>query len=288
MIRFRFPVLLLMLLILSMRAAAQSDETFTFYLTPSMSAELLSSKGSFITDFLEKEAGVSIQMKIPKNYDELVDNFKSQKTCFGMMNSQSYVIANSRHGAVVKLRTIRFGHSTYQGMIITHASSGIKSIKDIQGKTMAYTDELSTSGYLYPKKILEKNNIKPSKESFLLKHDEVVTQVYERKVDAGAAFFSAPSPNGAINDARSRIKDKYPDAEQKLIILVKTDPIPNDPIAFSKDFNPAVANKICMALLKLSQDEKGKQALLDLYGAEGFVRASDADYNSIRQVMGGK
>jgi phosphonate transport system substrate-binding protein len=130
--------------------------------------------------------------------------------------------------------------------------------------------------------------VKPSKESFLQKHDEVVRQVYERKVDAGAAFFSVASANGAINDARSRIKDKYPDVEQKVIILVKTDPIPNDPIAFSKDFNPAVANKICMALLKLSQDEKGKQALLDLYGAEGFVRASDADYNSIRQVMGTK
>lgn len=288
MIRFPFPVLFLMLLMLSTRAAAQSGETFSFYLTPSMSAELLNSKGSFITDFLKKETGVSIEMKIPKNYDELVDNFKSQKTCFGMMNSQSYVIANSRHGAVVKLRTIRFGHSTYQGMIITHVSSGIKSIKDIQGKTMAYTDELSTSGYLYPKKILEKNNVKPSKESFLLKHDEVVRQVYERKVDAGAAFFSMPSANGAINDARSRIKDKYPDVEQKVIILVKTDPIPNDPIAFSKDFDPVVANKICMALLKLAQDAKGKQALLDLYGAEGFVRASDADYNSIRQVMGTK
>ncbi|MBT1697638.1 phosphate/phosphite/phosphonate ABC transporter substrate-binding protein [Fulvivirgaceae bacterium PWU4] len=288
MIRFRFPVLFLMLLMLSMHAAAQSGETFSFYLTPSMSAELLSSKGSFITDFLKKETGVSIEMKIPKNYDELVDNFKSQKTCFGMMNSQSYVIANSRHGAVVKLRTIRFGHSTYQGMIITHVSSGIKSVRDIQGKIMAYTDELSTSGYLYPKKILEKNNVKPSKESFLLKHDEVVRQVYERKVDAGAAFFSMPSANGAINDARSRIKDKYPDVEQKVIILVKTDPIPNDPIAFSKDFDPVVANKICMALLKLAQDAKGKQALLDLYGAEGFVRASDADYNSIRQVMGAK
>lgn len=282
------PLVVLSVLLGSVPCYAQLAETFSFYLTPSVSAELLNSKGSFIKDFIEKEAGVSIQMKIPKNYDEMVDNFKSQKTCFAMMNSQSYIMANTQHGAMVKLRTIRFGHSTYQGMIITHASSGIKSVKDIHGKTMAYTDELSTSGYLYPKKILEKNSVKPSKESFLLKHDEVVKQVYERKVDAGAAFFSAPSGNGAIRDARSRIKDKYPDVEQKVIVLVKTDPIPNDPIAFSKDFNPAVANKICMALLKLSQDEKGKQALLDLYGAEGFVRASDTDYNALRQAMGVK
>jgi phosphonate transport system substrate-binding protein len=281
------PLVILLVLLKSVLCNAQ-PETVSFYLTPSVSAELLNSKGSFIRDFLEKEAGVSIQMKIPKNYDEMVDNFKSQKTCFAMMSSQSYIMANNQHGAMVKLRTIRFGHSTYQGMIITHAASGIKSVKDIHGKTMAYTDGLSSSGYLYPKKILEKNNVKPSKESFLLKHDEVVRQVYERKVDAGAAFFSAPSGDGAIRDARSRIKERYPDVEQKVIVLIKTDPIPNDTIAFSKDFNPAVANKICLALMKLSKDEKGKQALLDLYGTEGFVRASDADYNALRLVMGVK
>jgi phosphonate transport system substrate-binding protein len=41
-----------------------------------------------------------------------------------------------------------------------------------------------------------------------------------------------------------------------------------------------------MALLKLSMDEKGKQVLLGLYGTEGFVKASDADYSSLRSVMG--
>lgn len=40
------------------------------------------------------------------------------------------------------------------------------------------------------------------------------------------------------------------------------------------------------ALVKLDTNEKGKQTLLDLYGTEGFVKASDADYNSLRRVMG--
>jgi phosphonate transport system substrate-binding protein len=268
------------------QSVAQQTETVNFYLTPSVSSELLNSKGSVVKDFLEKETGLSIQMKIPKSYDELVNNFGSQAKCFAMMNSQSYVLANQRFGATVKLRTIRFGHSTYQGMIITHAGSGIKTIKDLEGKTIAYTDELSTSGYLYPRKILEKNKIKPGKEVFVGKHDEVVKQVYERKVDAGAAFFSEPDVDGTLRDARGRIKAKYPDVDKKVIVLIKTDQIPNDPIVFSKNFDPVAANKLCMAMIKLAQDEKGKQALEDLYGTEGFVRASDADYASVRQVMG--
>jgi phosphonate transport system substrate-binding protein len=280
------PLLTLFLLWITLTSNAQTSETVDLYLTPSISEKLLKDNGAFIKGYLEKETGLSIQLKIPKSYDAMVDDFGGQKNCFALMSSQSYVLANTRHQATVKLRTVRFGHSSYQGMIVTHAASGIKTIKDLQGKNIAYTDELSTSGYLYPKKILEKNNIKTGKEIFLKKHDEVIKQVYERTVDAGAAFYSPPSPEGELRDARGRIIAKYPDIEKKVLILIKTDPIPNDPVVFSKQFDATQANKLCMALMKLSKDEKGKQALVELYGTEGFVKASDADYNSLRQVMG--
>jgi phosphonate transport system substrate-binding protein len=247
---------------------------------------LLNKNGAFIKDYLEKETGLEIRMTIPSSYDEMVDYFGTSKSCFAIMSSQSYVLANKKHGAVVKLRTVRFGHSVYYGQILTRASSGIKSIKDLQGKSIAYTDELSTSGYLYPKKMLEKNNVKPAKEVFAKKHDEVVKLVYEGKVDAGAAFYSPPATDGTMRDARIRIKDKYPDVEQKVITLVKTDAIPNDPIVFSKNFNPEAARKLYVALVKLASESKGKQMLQELYGSEGFVKASDADYNSLRVVMG--
>jgi len=225
-------------------------------------------------------------MIIPNSYEELVDHFNSQTPCFAMMSSQSYVLANQKYGAVVKLRTVRFGHSVYYGMIITRSTSGIKDLKGLQGKTIAYTDELSTSGYLYPKQMLERNKIKPSKVTFVKKHDEVVRLVYEGKVDAGAAFYSPPSNDGSMRDARARLKSKFPDVENKVIILAKTDPIPNDPVVFSKNFNPEVARKLYTALVKLATHEKGKQTLLDLYGTEGFIKASDADYNSLRSAMG--
>lgn len=275
-----------LLLICGFFLRAQKLQTINFYLTPSLSAELLDKKGAAVKDFLEKETGFSIKMIVPESYDELVDNFNSPTPCFAMMSSQSYVLANQKHGAVVKLRTVRFGRSVYYGMIVTKASSGIKEINDLQGKTFAYTDELSTSGYLYPKKMLERNKVKPSKESFVKKHDEVVRLVYEGKVDAGAAFYSPPSNDGVLRDARARLKEKFPDVESKVVIIAKTDAIPNDPIVFSKNFDPEVARKLYTALVKLASDATGKQTLLDLYGIEGFVKASDADYNSLRTVMG--
>ncbi|HEY9044335.1 MAG TPA: phosphate/phosphite/phosphonate ABC transporter substrate-binding protein [Ohtaekwangia sp.] len=279
-------LLSLLFLGLTHTVAAQQTSVINFYLTPSISSELLNKNGTFIKEFLEKETGMTIKMVIPASYDEMVDYFGANNSSFAIMSSQSYILANKKYGAVVKLRTVRFGHSVYYGQILTRASSGIKSVKDLQGKTIAYTDELSTSGYLYPRKILEKNNVQPGKEIFAKKHDEVVRLVYEGKVDAGAAFYSPPATDGTLRDARMRLKDKYPDVDQKVITLVKTDAIPNDPIVFSKNFDTEAARKLYMALVKLAQEPKGKQMLLDLYGTEGFVKASDADYNSLRQVMG--
>ncbi|MBL0742678.1 phosphate/phosphite/phosphonate ABC transporter substrate-binding protein [Chryseolinea lacunae] len=267
-------------------SVGQSQKVIYFYLTPSVSVESMDKSANFIKDFLEKETGLTIKLGVPPSYENLVDKFGNPEPCFSIMSSQSYVLAHQKHGALVKLRSLRYGASVYYGQIICRAGSGIKTIKDIQGKSMAYTDELSTSGYLYPKQILDKNSITPSKIVFAKKHDEVVRMVYEGKVDAGAAFYSPPGPNGELHDARGRIKDQYPDVEKKVITLVKTDPIPNDPIVFSKAFDADTARKLYVALVKLSTEQKGKEVLRELYGSEGFVKASDTDYNSLRQVMG--
>jgi phosphonate transport system substrate-binding protein len=268
------------------KTTGQTSRPIEFYVTPSLSEVILKQKGTYIKEFLERETGLKIELKIPKSYDDMIENFGHQSMCFGVMNSHSYVVVSDKYKAVAKLRSVRSGHSVYQGMIVTHASSGIKTLNDLAGKTIAYTDEFSASGYLLPKKFLENANIKPGKEIFLGKHDEVVKQVYQRKVDAGAAFYATPGPNGELMDARGRIVGQFPDIEKKVIIILKTGTIPNDPVVFSKDFDAATTNKICVAMLKLSKDEKAKQALHDMYGAEAFVRASDADYDLLRQAMG--
>ncbi|PZR39491.1 MAG: phosphate/phosphite/phosphonate ABC transporter substrate-binding protein [Azospira oryzae] len=264
---------------------AQKKEV-NFYLAPSLSVELIDKKGLIIKNYLEKETGLSIKVIVPDSYEALTERLGKDPNGFGFLNGQSYVIANKKYGATVKLRAIRFGHSTYAGQIVVRANSGIKSMADLNGKSMAYTDELSTSGYLYPKKIIEKNKVKLSKEVFAKKHDEVIRMVYEGKVDVGAAFYSPPGPDGKIRDARARVMDQYPDVEKKVIKLILTDPIPNDPIVFSKNFDEESSRKLYIALMKMAKDPEGKQALQDLYGCEGFVKAGDTDYNSLRQVMG--
>ena len=60
--------------------------------------------------------------------------------------------------------------------------------------------------------------------------------IYNKEVDAGATFYSSPSGDGTIRDARVLIKKQFPDVSEKIKIIEITENIPNDPFVFRKNF----------------------------------------------------
>ncbi|MEP6738168.1 MAG: PhnD/SsuA/transferrin family substrate-binding protein, partial [Chryseolinea sp.] len=96
-----------------------------FYLTPSISKEIVEKNGGYIKEFLQKETGVQINLVVPSGYDAVVEAFGKANPCFAIMGSLSYVDANKKYQAMVKLRTVRYGRAVYQGMIVVSANSNI-------------------------------------------------------------------------------------------------------------------------------------------------------------------
>lgn len=255
------------------------------YFTPSVDADTIASNSQDFIRFLEKETGLYFKTGIPTNYIAVVEAFGSKRADIGVMNSFGYIMANQKYGAEAKLRVIRYGHDYYQGQIIAHVDSGINSVKDIQGKRFAFTDPSSTSGYMFPLKILKDENVEPSNTTFAVKHDNVVTMVYQKQVDAGATYYSAPSEEGKIRDARARVKTQFPDVEDKVKIITTTEKIPNDPFVFRKDLPQEVVSKFITALKKYISSEKGKDVFKNIYSVDGIVETSDADYDGLRNMI---
>ncbi|EQC48598.1 phosphate/phosphite/phosphonate ABC transporter substrate-binding protein [Bacteriovorax sp. DB6_IX] len=255
------------------------------YFTPSVDADTIASNSVDFIKFLEKETGYFFKTGIPTNYISVVESFGSKRADIGVMNSFGYLMANEKYGASAKLRVIRYGHDYYQGQIIAHVDSDIKSIKDLEGKKFAFTDPSSTSGYMFPLKIMKENNVNPSNKTFAIKHDNVVTMVYQKQVDAGATYYSAPSEDGKIRDARSRVKTQFPDVEDKVKIVTITEKIPNDPFVFRKDLPAEITNKFIAAVKKYLATESGKQVFKNIYSVDGLVDTTDADYDGLRNVI---
>jgi phosphonate transport system substrate-binding protein len=196
------------------------------------------------------------------------------------MNTFGYALANKKYGAEARLTVLRHGSATYQSQFITRSDSTIKKIEDLEGKKLAFVDPASTSGYLVPLKTLKDKNIKAKETVFAMKHDSVVSMVYQGQVDAGATFYSPPSEGGNIEDARRLVKTQYPDVEQKVRIVELSQPVPNDPIVFRKEMPEEMKAKITQAFKDFIKTADGKTAFNEIYGVTELKDATDADYTA--------
>ncbi len=257
------------------------------YFTPSVDAKRISFNAKSLTDYLHDKTGYYFTTAVPASYIAVVEAFGTDKADIAAINTFSYLMANAKYGAEAKLRVVREGDQTsYKGQFITRFDSGINSIEDINGRSMAYVDPSSTSGYILPKALLESKGIKPSETVFAMRHDNVVTMVYQGQVAAGATYYAPPDPEtGEIMDARMRVLKQFPDVAKKIKIIGFTQDIPNDPWVFRKNMSETMKNKIIDALIQFVKTPEGKKSLYDIYDITGLVRTEDSDYDGLRKLL---
>ena len=280
---------LLLALVATTSAPAQTKLVMAF--VPSGESQTILQSGNQVAHLLEVATGYRFESFVATSYAGVIEAMGAGRADIGWLNSFSYVIAHQKYGVEVRLVTVRFGLPYYRAEIIAQSASGINSLADLKGKRFAFVDPASTSGYLFPLAGLKKAGYDPAKffgqTVFAGSHNNVVLAVYQGRADAGAVF----------EDARASVQKTLPDVMQKLKVIWKSDPIPNDTVSFRKDLPADVKDRVSTALLRFSQDPAGLQALKSLYEIEALadyqllvtkykVTASslDAFYDPVRDV----
>lgn len=239
--------------------------------------------GTGLKNYLEKDLGLSFEVFVPHSFIAVVEALGTKRADIAIMNTFGYLLAHERHGARVRLTGIFKGQDHYWGQIIAHRD-GPKKVSDLQGKKFAFVDPASTSGHLLAVKMLKEAGVKPGEVVFAGKHDSVVTMVYQRRVDAGATFHS-PADEAGPQDARKLIKVAYPDVFDKVQVIAKTGPIPNDPVVFGKEFPLDLQEKIVASMKSYIKTVEGAKVMDGLYHMTDLKDATDADYAPVRQML---
>jgi phosphonate transport system substrate-binding protein len=260
------------------------ENPIKFLFTPSVESTSLVKNSAELIRYLEKNTNLVFKTSVPTNYITVIESFGSNRADIAILNSFGYLLAHSKYGATAEAIVIRNNTHFYWGQIIAHRDSGITKIEDIQGKNVAYTDPSSLSGYLFPKLLLNEKKIVPKRVVFGMKHDIVVTMVYQRQVDAGATFYT--EPNGSIiRDARANVLTQFPDVEDKVKIIQLTQKIPNDPVVFRKEIPRDIVEKVVSTIISFSHTEDGKRVLNSMYGIDGVTIATDSAFDNLREVI---
>ena len=255
------------------------DNPIKIYFSPSIDAKVIEDNAQAFKDFLEKNTAYRFQVSSPQSFIAVVEAFGTQRADVAGINTYGYILARKKYGVEARATFIRYGRSTYQAQILARVDGPIHKISDFKGKKFAFVDPASASGYILPKKLFRDLNINLKDEVFAMKHDSVVSMIYQRQVDGGATYYSPPE-KGQIQDARSLVKTQYPDVENKIKIIQLTDSIPNDPLIFRRDLPEDLKKSILEALIQFVKTEAGRKAFEAIFGATDLQLATDLDYDS--------
>lgn len=271
-------VLILTLAITVVGCTQEKEEVLKMGFVPMRDGDKLIESVEPLTEMLSKELGIKVEGFTATNYVGVVEGLGSGQVDFGFIPPFAYVLANKESNAQVILTSLNKDlEAKYRSQFIVSKDSGITSIEDVKGKTVAFADPSSTSGYLFPGAHLMKNGIDLEKDIQYVYsggHDKSLQLLLNGDVDVAATFV----------DVRDRYESEFPDAKEKTEILDYTDYIPNISVTVRGNMDEELRGKIQSALLTISESEEGKKLLTELFNMYGFAQATDADYDIIRDT----
>lgn len=254
------------------------EETLRIAISPIISPKQNIVDYGELLKFLEKNLNVKVKLIQRKTYAEVNELIKTGQVDLAFVCTAAYVKGKSDFGMELLVVPQVRGQKTYQSYIIAANDSGINSFADLKGKKFAFTDPLSTTGGIYPLKVLKILSQSPEnyfKEYiYTYSHDNSIKAVYEGLVD-GAAVDSLVFQFVIERNAKyaSRLKVVGKSAEYSI-----------PPVVVRPGLDSKLKEQLQNLFLDMHKLEKGKRILNSLY-IDQFVLQDDADYDSVRELM---
>lgn len=265
---------------------AYTPKSLTVGFIPSQNAQILNAKVKPLQQLLSDELEVPVKVHIATNYNTMIEGLKSKKIDIAFISPVSYTLAHDAHAADVLLKSKGYlvdnkGNQThhlvdyYRSQIVVRKDSNINHLKDLKDKKIALQDVESTSGYIYPLASLMEKGIKKADIQIqqVKGHDQGLIALLNHDVEAVATY----------QDARADLKKEDPDIYQETKVIYRTKKIPNDTISVRNDMSNKWKKKISQAFIDISHTKKGKQIISDIYGHQGYEKAKDSDFDTVRK-----
>jgi phosphonate transport system substrate-binding protein len=148
-----------------------------------------------LEEYLQETLGVEVEIFTAGNYDGVIQALAAGQIEFAFLGSSAYAAAyTATDGNLIPLLTTqnKSGRTGYFSTIVTRCDSGIASIEDLAGKTLAFADPDSTSGYAVPYYNLVQEGYEPTTYfaaiPFSGSHEAGVAGVANGTFDAAATY----------------------------------------------------------------------------------------------------
>lgn len=249
-------------------SCAAEEREFILARAPQSSALITYQTWQPFVDVLVKETGVNIKLKVYKGREEFESDLLAGKPDLVYLNPYYYLLARARHGYMPLLRS---DGKKLQGIIVSNKDAGIDSVRDLQGKVVAFPSPNAFAASLLTRAMLvEKEQLKFDVR-YVGTHDNVYRHVLSGKAAAGGGVMRT-----FLNEKQS--------LSGKLKIIYKTPSFAPHPLAVSSAVPVAVREKIAYAILKMAGSEQGREMLKEVKLSKPIRANHKRDYSHLEKM----
>lgn len=226
-----------------------------------------------LRDYLSAKLGRPVDLVIPTNYNATVEALGNGSLDFAYLGGLTYLKAQKAYSVIPLVQ--RASDQQFHSLFITQTGSSIHKLADLRGKRFAFGDVVSTSGHLMPDFALRNARLDPERDMsvrFTGNHPATVKAVEAGTVDAGAvdeSVYKSMVDAGQVDKTKVRV-------------FYTTPPFVDYVWVARKQVSSADRDAFAKAFLSLHEPEDAK--VLSILRGTSFVRASDAEYATLKAV----
>ncbi|HVH81494.1 MAG TPA: phosphonate ABC transporter substrate-binding protein [Stellaceae bacterium] len=212
-----------------------------FAVVPAENEATVTSRWTPFLDYLGKELGVKISLRIANDYAAVIEGQRS-----GMLHLGYYGAASFSRARLTGVPTEAFALNVnkdsgkgYYSVFYVKADSAYHDMQDLKGKNLGLVDANSTSGYEVPLYTLNKMGIDPEKffarSQITGSHQNVIFALVSGTVDVAADSWNSESYSNVtrmINRGLLKKPDGSPMSASDFRIILKSPLILNGPYTY--------------------------------------------------------
>jgi phosphonate transport system substrate-binding protein len=237
--------------------------------------------------YMERRLQVPVKMHQATDYAGTIEALKARKLEFARFGPAAYAQAWLITGGKVEpivVETDSDGLVGYHSVVVVKADSPYKSLEDVRGKSFAYADPNSNSGFVAPTFFLREDGINPEtffgRTGFSGSHENSILAILNGTYDAAATWWTNEERN---NVARMEGKGMIPTGQAR--VIWKSPKLPGSPWAIHTDLPTTLKTDVRTTLLALPTADP--QAWKDLTDGKnkGVQEVTQAEYEPIIRMI---
>lgn len=217
--------------------------------------------------------GVRFVLEASRNYDEFDKKLYARHFDLALPNPYETINALKRGYRVFgKLG----GDEQFRGIILLRRDSPVRQVRDLRGRVISFPAPTALAAAMLPQQFLHDHGLPLSAYTarYVGSQESSIMNVLLGDASAGSTW---PPPWQMFQRSR-------PAEAAQLKVQWQTATLPNNSLVARDDFPPALLAEVKALLFGLHESAEG-QALLAALPAAGFVPASEATYQPVRDFV---